>query len=300
MNPNESIIEIRHAVTRDLADFRLMAEHSPVQAWTALPDGRLDYVSPRVEEFTGRPASEMLEHGWKDILHPADVPVAAQRWSHSVQTGEPYAAEFRLRRGSDGLYFWFQSRAEPVQDTTGAVVRWVGANTEVNALKRAAETADARQELAKRERDRLMRAFRYAPAVVCLYSGPQFEITMANPLWEQFTGRKDAVGKPVRQAFPELDAQGLFSILDNVFATGELFRATEMAIRFDRGGTGQLEDTYWNLVVQPLSEPGEPVTDILSHAVEVTEMVRAREQVAMLQRDLDAARQQHTAGRREA
>jgi hypothetical protein len=83
-------------------------------------------------------------------------------------------------------------------------------------------------------------------------------------------------GKTARELFPELGGQGIFEILDQVYQTGEPFRTTEMRLLLDMNGDGRLQETFWNSVLQPLNAPGEPVHEILSHAVEVTDQVRAR------------------------
>lgn len=138
-------------------DFRAMTEASPVHIWTALPTGALDYVNQTVCVFFGRSFERMIGEGWLDMLHPADVQPTIDRWTHSLRTGELYNNEFRLRSGSDGLYYWFCAQATPLRDAAGAITGWVGSNTNVNDLKRLVEIAEARQETIRRERDRLLR-----------------------------------------------------------------------------------------------------------------------------------------------
>jgi hypothetical protein len=53
-------------------------------------------------------------------------------------TGEIWEDTFPLRR-KDGAYRWFLSRAVPIRDAVGNVVRWFGTNTDVTELRDAEE-----------------------------------------------------------------------------------------------------------------------------------------------------------------
>lgn len=279
--------------------YQRVVEESPSHLWTATAQGELSFANAHMLAYFGVSEAEMLGGsgdggdgggsggGWHKFAHPADLALALPRWTQCLRTGEPYEAEMRLQQASDQLYYWHRMRAQAVRDEAGRIVGWAGAAMEINSLKRVVEVADARQEMAQHERSRLMRAFQYAPAVVALYTGPQHIISMANPRWEAFTGRSGAVGKPAREAFPEVEEQGLFRLLDQVQETGEPFEATEMLILFDHDGDGVQEETYWNLVLQPLNTPGEPVKDILSHAVEVTDLVLARRASESLRQEIE-------------
>lgn len=128
--------QAREALRESEARFRFMAEALPVQVWTALPDGRLDFVTNQVAAYFGVTPEAVLRDGWRDVVHPEDLPGVAERWTHSLSTGEPYKAEFRLR-GADGTYRWHLARALAQRDESGAVVRWFGTNTDVEDEKRA-------------------------------------------------------------------------------------------------------------------------------------------------------------------
>jgi PAS domain S-box-containing protein len=254
--------------------FASLVEESPLQLWTARPDGSLDYVNAAVTEFFGRTAEQMLGEGWLDSLHPADVAQTVERWTQALTTGTPYTMEFRLRRAEDRQYYWHLAQAKPRRDADGTIVGWVGANTDINGLKRMVEIADARQEIVRRERDRFLRAFHLSPAAVALYSGPNFVLEMVNAKWEETTGKSGVLGKPLREVFPDIAGQGLFEIMERVYQTGEPYHAAEMRILSDHDGVPR--ETYWNVVLQPLSEPGEPIRQLLGHSIDVTDTVLAR------------------------
>jgi PAS domain S-box-containing protein len=125
----------REALRASEARYRFLAEAIPVQIWTATPDGALDYVTQRVADYFGVTVEQVLGAGWRDVIHPDDLPQAVERWTHSLGTGEPYEVEFRLR-GADGQYRWHIARALPQFDESGKVVRWFGTNTDIVEQKR--------------------------------------------------------------------------------------------------------------------------------------------------------------------
>jgi len=126
----------REALRESEARYRFMAESIPVLIWTALPDGRLDYVTERVGRYFGLPTEQLLRDGWRDVVHPDDLPEVAARWSRSLATGEPYKVEFRLR-AADGTYRWHLAGALAQCDESGKIVRWFGSNTDIEEQKRA-------------------------------------------------------------------------------------------------------------------------------------------------------------------
>jgi PAS domain S-box-containing protein len=136
------------------AQFRSFAEAAPNHVWTSLPDGLLDWFNPRVYDYSGARPGELDGQGWGQMVHPDDFEVAAERWAMSLARGEPYEAEFRLRR-ADGAYRWHIARAAPLRDETGAVTRWIGTNTDVDDLRSAqAALADLNATLELRVEER--------------------------------------------------------------------------------------------------------------------------------------------------
>ncbi|GAC1646936.1 MAG: hypothetical protein NVS4B3_00200 [Gemmatimonadaceae bacterium] len=125
----------REALRESETRYRFMAEAIPVLIWTAQPDGKLDYITERVSRYFGLPAEQLLRDGWKDVVHPEDLPDVGSRWAHSLTTGEPYKVEFRLR-AADGTFRWHLARALPQLDAAGAIVKWFGTNTDIEDQKR--------------------------------------------------------------------------------------------------------------------------------------------------------------------
>lgn len=115
--------------------FRILADTMPQMVWSTLPDGFHDYYNKRWYEFTGMPEGSTDGEGWNGMFHPDDQALAWERWRHSLNTGEPYEIEYRLRHHS-GEYRWTLGRAAPMRDANGAIIRWFGTCTDIHDQKR--------------------------------------------------------------------------------------------------------------------------------------------------------------------
>jgi len=133
-------ISWRRQAERALRDsealFRTMANAMPQIAWSTRPDGYLDYFNDRWYEFTGMPGSATAGVDWLDAFHPDDRQGASEKWRHSLETGELYEVEYRLRHRT-GQYRWVLGRAVPVRDEKGGIVRWMGTCTDIHEQKMA-------------------------------------------------------------------------------------------------------------------------------------------------------------------
>jgi PAS domain S-box-containing protein len=125
-------------VHRELDDtearFRILADTMPQMVWSTRPDGFHDYYNARWYEFTGVPAGSTDGEGWNDMFHPDDQTRAWQVWRHSLETGDPYEIEYRLRNAA-GQYRWTLGRALPIHAEDGTIRRWFGTCTDIHESK---------------------------------------------------------------------------------------------------------------------------------------------------------------------
>ncbi|HEY4782075.1 MAG TPA: PAS domain-containing protein, partial [Chthoniobacterales bacterium] len=97
-------------------------------------DGRYEYVSDRFHEYTGTSEDSGKSVSWFDYVHPDDVERSKAVWIHSVEVGGSYESEYRLR-SKDGAYRWFRSRALPIRDPEGKIVKWYGTCSDIHDSK---------------------------------------------------------------------------------------------------------------------------------------------------------------------
>lgn len=132
------------------------------------------------------------------------------------------------------------------------------------------------------ERRRLRDLFTHAPAFICVLRGRDHVFELANAHYLTLVGRTDAIiGRPVREALPEIEGQGYFELLDRVYATGEPFLGSEMKVSLATA-EGPLRDAFINFVYQPTRGPDDEIDGILFHGVDVTKETNARRQVEEL------------------
>jgi PAS domain S-box-containing protein len=140
-------VQAEDAFARSETRFRTLADAMPQMVWSASPDGFLDYHNARWYEFTGAPVGATDGTGWTTMLHPDDSESALSAWRRSLETGEPYHVEVRLRDRS-GDHRWILCRAQPERDDAGLIVRWYGSCTDIEDIVQA-------RNVLKRSRDEL-------------------------------------------------------------------------------------------------------------------------------------------------
>ena len=131
-------------------EFSRVVDALPGLVWTALPDGRIDFLNQRWCEYTGLSVKEALVvdeaygRGWQRAIYPEDLPELLERWRSIRASGQQGEMEARLRR-FDGEYRWFLFRACPSADASGKVVKWCGMSIDVEDRRRAEEALRARE-----------------------------------------------------------------------------------------------------------------------------------------------------------
>ncbi len=142
--------------------FITLVHAMPQLCWMADRDGYITWYNRRWHDYTGTTPEQMEGWGWTQVHDPERLPDVVARWQDSIDTGQPFEMVFPLR-GADGVFRPFLTRAEPVRDGAGQVVRWLGTNTDVSAqhaaeeaLRRLNETLEQRIAQATAEREQML------------------------------------------------------------------------------------------------------------------------------------------------
>src|SRR5918993_1400693 len=158
----------------------------------------------------------------------------------------------------------------PVRDETGRVAGMFCACQETTGQVLAERRSVA-------ERERLQELFEQAPGFMAMLRGPEHVFELVNPAYMQLVGHRDVIGRPVRQALPEVAGQGFFDLLDGVYAKGEAFRGSALKVGLQRTPGAPVEERFVDLVYQPVRDADGRVTGIFAEGSDVTERVRAEE-----------------------
>ena len=116
--------------------YRFLSEGIMHMVWTALPNGKLDFVNVRTLEYFGKSFNEVIGEGWLNEVYPDDREACVERWTHSLQTGEYYEHEFRILN-KEGNYRWHAARATAGLDSQGKIIKWFGTATDIEDKKTA-------------------------------------------------------------------------------------------------------------------------------------------------------------------
>jgi PAS domain S-box-containing protein len=122
-------------------------------------------------------------------------------------------------------------------------------------------------------------ALMQAPALICVTHGPRHLIDTVNDLYLQSIGGRHVVGMSMREAFPDAPRDQI-DAMDRAYETGEPYNGTEVleVVRTENGD----EERYLNVAVQPLKDDEGTVYGLMRHAVDVTELVKTKQELADL------------------
>ncbi len=131
------------------ARFRTLADNMSQFAWMANENGWIFWYNQRWYDYTGTDLEQMQGWGWQAVHHPDHVQRVVEKFKRSLAAGDSWEDTFPLR-GKDGRYRWFLSRAMPIRDEHGEMIRWFGTNTDVTEWREAEERLRASEEFNRR------------------------------------------------------------------------------------------------------------------------------------------------------
>lgn len=153
----------------------------------------------------------------------------------------------------------------PVRGDDGQVVGVFCACTETT--QQVAIERERRAEI-----ERLREMFEQSPSFVAVLRGPDHRYELTNHAYMQLTGQRNVIGKPVREAFPELEGQGFFELLDKVYSTQQPFKGEAMPLKVQRSAGEPATTRYLDFIYQPLRNSLGQVTGIFVEGVDLTAM----------------------------
>ena len=162
--------------------FRTMAESISQLAWMGDETGALFWYNQRWYDYTGTTFEEMKGWGWEKVHDPVELKRLLVTWRKALETGEAFEETFPLR-SKDGEFRWFLTRANPIRDEKGKVLRWFGTNTDITEQRELA----ARLQEAK---DRFEYVTEAMPQLVWIDRGDDGSCYYMNQQWTAYTGAK--------------------------------------------------------------------------------------------------------------
>jgi len=169
--------------------FRTLANSIPQLAWMADAQGSIFWYNQRWYDFIGTSPGEMPTWGWRGVQHPDHADRVLQLLEKSRQACEPWEDTFPLL-GEDGNYRWFLSRAVPIFDSQGSLVRWFGTSTDISTQISAEEQIrNLNGQLQERVAE-LEAIMKVLPVGVAVSHDPESSVVTANLALSQLLGVK--------------------------------------------------------------------------------------------------------------
>lgn len=267
-----SIIDItqtrdtQEALRESDARFHHLLETLPHMAWTASPKGKVLFFNENWYSYTGMHPGQT--DGWIGVVHPDDSAMVLTSWHNAVALNTSFEIEYRIRHHLDGSYRWFLERGLPMRDANGNITLWIGTYTDID---------DQKSQPEQREDGKLESMLRLAPVHLCLLHGPDHVCQYITPGVYKLYGNRSYVGHTAREIWPELEPLGFFDLLHEVYTKGRTVYINEFRTQIDHDFNGNLSDAYFNFKYQPLFDSTSTVEGIMISAIEVTNLVRARQ-----------------------
>ena len=228
-------------------------------AWAPIP-------AERHPAALGQPGADV----WSDIWL-----IVGPQFRRVVETGEGFSTfDQFLPMVRDGVVtetYWNYS-ITPIRGEDGLVV---------GILNQGHDTTD--RVLAERhavaERTRLERMFDQAPGFMAMLRGPEHVFELANTAYLALVGGRNVVGAKARDALPDVEGQGFFELLDEVYTTGKAFVGAALPVEIERDGDGRKERRFVDLIYQPITDDSGRISGIFVQGSDVTDRVVAEEEV---------------------
>jgi two-component system, chemotaxis family, CheB/CheR fusion protein len=130
--------KIEAAIREREQQFHALAESIPQLAWIMDAAGDIFWFNQRWFDYTNTTLDQMKGQGWRSVHDPLEVARVVRHLNDCVKSGDVWEDTFPLR-GADGTYRWFLSRAQPIRDESGNIVRWFGTNTDIEEQRHSDE-----------------------------------------------------------------------------------------------------------------------------------------------------------------
>lgn len=299
---------------------------SPELTFVAVNDAYCQVLSRRREEILGRylfdafPGNPDSEGSTRMLLDSLKRVLVTRK--PEILAVIPYAIERETPEGPVLEERYWSATHTPILNDTGEVAYILQHTvdiTEMHELKKALRAAGVTREaripaeqveegvfrraqvvqeenrVLEAERSHLRRLFQQAPGFIAVLAEPMHIFQLANDAYYTLVGRRDILGKPVREALPEIEGQGFYELLDRVLASGEPFVGHAIRVMIDREGDAGLEEIFVDFVYQPIVESDGSVSGIFVQGNDVTEQIRSRRELEQLNNKLEQRVAERTA-----
>ena len=283
------------ALQRSEERYRALVDATSQVVWSWTTDGSGNDFEQSMswwQEITGQTIEEQKSGSdvWLQMVHPSDRTAAANSWAEARQSHSKYDSIFRIHDRQGG---WRDVRARgvPIRNSCGTIREWIGTLEDVTSQRQAAAERERLLALAEAERKRLEDVFLHAPSFMAVLRGPDHVFERVNEQYIRIAGGRPLVGRPVREAFPELQGQGYFELLDSVYQSGKPHTSpnSRLTLQHEMQPT-ELEVQF---VYQPTFDPDGSVSGVIVQGIDLTGQRLAEAGLARLTAEAELQRRMY-------
>jgi len=246
-------------------NIQLLVDSIPALIHTGRPDGYLDYFNKPWLEYLGATLEQVSGWNWRDFIHPEDLDGIVAGWLASLESGEVFEYETRVRR-ADGEYRWMFHRKVPLRDERGNIVKWYGSSLDIDERKTAEEQSRRNAQELQRSEFYLAEGQRLAHIGSWAFDPDGFDYW--SPELFRMYGLDPAGKPPSLQEYLDLvhphDRESMADLIKGILTKASPFDATKRIVRPDG------EVRYIRCVGVPPAD-NQPLKKYVGSAIDVTE-----------------------------
>jgi PAS domain S-box-containing protein len=270
-------LALAHARADGDARFRDLANDAPFMLWVSDARMRPTYVNDAWSATTGQPSDIAQGHGWRDFVHPDDLPAITETFRAMAGAPVPCTVRGRMRM-RDGSYRWHLANVRPRRNAQGEHIGFVGISFDIHEL----ESAEIALE---RERGLLRGVLDGSPACIFVKDEAHRYILL-NPAVEALRGidAQQLLGRTDSDFFPPETAAVYLAQDEEVIRSGVLLRTQE--VFEDADGRHR-----WMLKTKNLVTLSSGERLLVGWALDITDMKRLETEAATARRRIEALHQ---------
>ena len=229
--------------------FRALVDQMSQLAWMMDDTGNVYWFNQRWYDYTGMTIETMHGEAWDQAHHPDHRARVLSSRRRSLETGEPWE-ETCLLRGKDGQYRWYLTRAVPIRDDQGRIVRWFGTNTDITEHKRTEEDLRTAEQALRQSDTRFRELVERSPFGIYVVDA-EFRIAHMNEAGQKgaFCNVRPVIGRDFGEAmrilWPEAVAADIIKQFRHTLETGTPYRSRDFIN--PRADLQQTEGYEWEL-----------------------------------------------------
>ncbi len=142
------------------------------------------------------------------------------------------------------------------------------------------------REALQNQTEYLRRLFDQAPGFMAVLRGPEYIFELANASYNRLTGNRELIGKAVRDVFAEIEGQGFFELLDEVYKTGKDHVGRRVPISMHSQSDNSFKQLFIDFVYAPILDGNGEASGIFVEGVDVTDHIHNEDRLRLINEEL--------------